>query len=214
MSVPSDPFDEPPRRHSPGDVVALREFHGDRLWEVRAARVVLDATDDLRFFVAAGSRPMRAIDGDGAAMRMPGPSWRLAPGEPGSGPVLSFASDLRPHAALAIWTDDWRPRCWYLNLQLPLRRTAVGFETTDLFLDLVGSPDRSTWRWKDEDDLAEALSAGLVDAPTAERTRVEAEELAEAIREGRPPFETDWWEWRPEPEWTVPPGLPDGWDRR
>lgn len=201
-------------RHAPGDVVALREFHGDRLWEARPARVVQDEPDDLRFFVPSGTRPMRAVDGEGARVRLPGADRALAPGEPGRGQVLSFASESRPHAVLLIWDTDWRPRCWYLNLQLPLRRTSTGFDTTDLFLDLVGSPDRSEWRWKDEDDLAEAIGARLVDRNTAVRIRAEAEALAERIGDARAPFDADLWDWRPEPAWVPPLDLPEGWDRR
>lgn len=33
-----------------------------------------------------------------------------------------------------------------------MRRTAIGFDTFDLLLDLVISPDLSQWTWKDEDE--------------------------------------------------------------
>ena len=47
---------------------------------------------------------------------------------------------------------DRRFAGWYVNLQKPFRRTARGFETMDLMLDLVVEVDRSWW-WKDEDEL-------------------------------------------------------------
>ena len=34
-------------------------------------------------------------------------------------------------------------RCWYLNLQAPFRRTAIGYDTQDLELDIVVAPDGS-----------------------------------------------------------------------
>ncbi|MFM7719089.1 MAG: DUF402 domain-containing protein, partial [Actinomycetota bacterium] len=200
-------------RRTPGDAVVLREFHGDRIWEARPALVVADAGDDLSFFIPEGTRAMRALAPDGAVARLPGGAWALAPSPPRRRSVLSFASTSRPHAVLAIWDAGWVPRCWYVNLQLPMRRTATGFDTTDLFLDLVGTPDGSSWTWKDEDELAEAVAAGLVDPATAERIRAEARDLADAVSARRPPFDVDRWAWRPDPAWALPE-LPADWDRR
>ena len=43
---------------------------------------------------------------------------------------------------------------WYVNFQEPYRRTERGIETMDLALDIIAEPDRSSWRWKDEDEFA------------------------------------------------------------
>lgn len=200
-------------RRSPGDAVVLREFHDGRPWEARPARVVADDGERLRFFVPYGARPARPVDGDGDRLRMPGASWRHVRSGPSPRAVLSTASTLRPHAVLAIWEADWVPSRWYVNLQEPLRRTALGFDTTDLFLDLVGTPDAATWTWKDEDEAAEAVAAGHLDATRLDRIRDEAEALAASIRRGDPPFDEDWWAWRPDPSWTVP-DLPGDWAHR
>ena len=201
-------------RRRPGEVVVLREFHGDRLWAARPAFVLRDGGEELSFFIPEGTRGVEAVDGAGAELRLPHADWRLErASRPGRRSVRSFASTASPHAVLAIWDAGWRPRCWYVNLQLPLRRSAVGFDTTDLVLDLVGSPDATTWRWKDEDELAEAIAAGIVDPATAERIRGEALALADAVSAGGPPFDDDPWSWRPDPAWGVPE-LPEGWDCR
>lgn len=202
------------RRRAPGEAVVLREFHGDRLWAARPAFVLRDDGDDLAFFIPEGTRGVEAVDAEGAELRLPHADWRLERStRPGRRSVRSFASTVTPHAVLAIWDAGWRPRCWYVNLQLPLRRSAVGFDTTDLVLDLVGTPDAVMWRWKDEDELAAAIAAGTVDGADAERIRREARALADAVTAGRPPFDADPWSWRPDPSWGVP-DLPEGWDRR
>ena len=46
---------------------------------------------------------------------------------------------------------------WYINLADPWQRTAIGFDTLDHLLDVVVAPDRASWRWKDEDELAWAV---------------------------------------------------------
>ena len=95
----------------------------------------------------------------------------------------------------------------------PLRRTPIGFDTTDLFLDLVGTPDGARWTWKDEDEAAQAVTEGLLDDAALARIRGEAQALAESVRRREPPFDVDWWSWRPDPAW-VAPDLPDDSDRR
>lgn len=95
--------------------------------------------------------------------------------------------------------------CWYVNLQEPLRRSKVGFDTRDQALDVVVRPD-GTWEWKDEDHLAAAVARGHVDAQEAAAVRAEAEAVI-----ARWPFPTGWEHWRPDPAWP-PPVLPDGWD--
>lgn len=194
--------------------MVLREFHADRIWEARPAFVLRDTGDALSFFIPEGTLPMRATDDGGSVLRVPPAGWSLTPApRPGRRSIRSFASTAHPHAVLAIWDAGWKPRCWYVNLQLPMRRSPVGFDTTDLFLDLVGTPDARDWTWKDEDELAEALDAGIVDVATAERIRVEAMGLAETVRAGEPPFDGDPWAWRPDTSWGIPT-LPEDWERR
>ncbi len=53
----------------------------------------------------------------------------------------------RPGEAHAVWHfwdgPDRDFTCWHLNLQAPFRRTPIGYDTQDLELDLVVSPDGS-----------------------------------------------------------------------
>ncbi|MCX4529303.1 DUF402 domain-containing protein [Streptomyces sp. NBC_01551] len=59
-------------------------------------------------------------------------------------------------------TLDHRLLRWYVNFQRPLRRTSIGFDTFDLFLDLIVDPDLSRWTWKDHDEYAHARRLGVV----------------------------------------------------
>lgn len=103
--------------------------------------------------------------------------------------------------------DGWG---WYVNLELPWRRTAMGFDSRDLLLDIVVAEDLSSWRWKDADELEWALEVGTMDAETAEFTK-SAGAQAIALLEARAfPFDTDWHRWRPDPAWTLPT-LPPHW---
>ena len=99
-----------------------------------------------------------------------------------------------------------------MNLEEPLRRTAIGFDTLDHELDVIVELDGS-WRWKDEDDLAEVDPPGRdPDAEDEPRLRADGERAVRRILDREPPFDRDWTAWRPDPSWPIPV-LPDGWDR-
>lgn len=101
---------------------------------------------------------------------------------------------------------------WYINLEEPWRRTAIGFDSRDLWLDLWSESPRMGWHWKDEDELAWAVDAGRCTAERAAAIRAEGERAISVIGRREPPFDVDWPHWRPDRTWSTPM-LPAGWDR-
>ena len=94
---------------------------------------------------------------------------------------------------------------WYVNLQEPLRRARLGFDTDDLVLDIWVEPDGS-WTWKDADELEEAVRLGRFTEAEAAAIRSEGERVV-----AERPWPTGWEDWRPDPAWRLPE-LPAGWD--
>jgi predicted RNA-binding protein associated with RNAse of E/G family len=90
-----------------------------------------------------------------------------------------------------------------VNLQTPLERTRFGFRSTDQFLDIVVAPDLS-WRWKDEDELAEAVDVGRVTPAEASAIRSEGERVVADIEARSWPFDGSMKDWRPDPAWGIP----------
>ena len=198
------------RRFARGEAVALREIWNGRVWSARAAIVVEDREDQTTFFVPAEAMRMAAVR-DGAMLRIPQDGFELAPRTSGEAPALSFGWPDRWHGTLLFFHPDGRPREWYVNLQEPLRRTDVGFDYLDLKLDVIVEMEGS-WLWKDEDELAEAITRGLVPVEDEARLRAEGERAVRRIVDREPPFDRDWRTWSPDPDWPAP-ALPDGWDR-
>jgi hypothetical protein len=97
-------------------------------------------------------------------------------------------------------------------LQEPFRRTALGFETMDLVLDVLIDVDR-TWRWKDEDELETFVSRRIFSEALAARIRDEGLRVARRAERNEPPFDEPWPEWHSDPFWS-PLCLPDAWDER
>jgi hypothetical protein len=195
------------RRRQPGEVVALREIWRGRIWSARPAIVVRDTEPERRFFVPAGMSWMCPRRPDGTSLRLPesapGSQWTLAPCDWDTN-ALSFAWPDVAHAVLVFWTADWIPRGWYVNLQEPLRPFPAGFDYMDHALDIVVTPNLSSWSWKD-------VAEGIYSDAEARGFRDEGERAIERLLERRTPFDRDWTTWRPDPSWPVP-DLPKGWD--
>jgi len=106
----------------------------------------------------------------------------------------------------ATWEVAWR----YVNLEEPWTRTAIGFDSKDLYLDLWSERDGTEWHWKDEDEAAWAAENGRITPEVLEAARAEGSRAVARIQRGDPPHDRDWDAWRPDPSWTVP-FLPDAW---
>jgi hypothetical protein len=87
----------------------------------------------------------------------------------------------------------------YANVLTPPEMDDGVWRTTDLFLDVWWPADDEV-TLLDEDELAEALERGDIDAPTASRAREEADRLLVGARDGS---------WPPEVvrEWTLERAL-------
>jgi hypothetical protein len=117
------------------------------------------------------------------------------------------------HAIYVMWeTGQTKLRCWYIDLQEPLRRTNLGFDTMDQLLDIVVSPDQSKWHWKDEDEFEEAIAIGVYSIEEAQSIRAEGERVINLLQTGQSPFCDGWEKWSPPTEWDIPT-LPEGWDK-
>jgi uncharacterized protein len=115
------------------------------------------------------------------------------------------------HAVGAFWRGPARAFVgWYVDLQAPLSRSAIGFDTEDHVLDVDIDPDRS-WRWKDEDEFTAAQRLGHISFAEAAAIRTEGQTAIAALESGSWPFDAGWENWEPDPAWPVP-SLPVGWD--
>ena len=198
------------RRFDPGETIALRQTWEGLVWAARPATVVEDTPVQTMLFIPAGIRWM-APSYDGKRLKIPQAEFELIPQRFDETHVLSFSWSKTRYAVLLFFHLDWSPWSWYVNLEDPLRRTALGFDTLDHELDVIVELDGS-WRWKDEDDLAEAIHRGVIPAEEEPRLRADGERAVRRILGREPPFDRDWTAWRPDPAWPVPV-LPEGWDR-
>ena len=200
------------RRWARGDQIVLREVWRGRVWSGRPQIVVRDSPDLLALYIPAGTPWRKPVTLDGGTLRIPKQEWRLADAIQRI-ETLRLVTPGAPHSVLVLWLSGFSKFLrWYVNLEAPLTRTPSGFDYMDLALDIVISAGQTEWKWKDVDELEEAVSEDLISSKLARELREEGESVLESMRAGKPPFSEDWDRWRPDPEWPRPT-LPTGWDR-
>jgi hypothetical protein len=131
--------------------------------------------------------------------------------------ILKLIPPAGAHSVWWLFAPGQRFAAWYVNLEHPVARwddgDLAGIDTTDFDLDIWVWPDRS-WAWKDEDELTERL--GFPDqywVSDPESVWAEGRRVIPRIEAGEFPFDGTWTDFRPDPQWTMPDTLPDGWDR-
>jgi hypothetical protein len=200
----SDPPPDQGGQWRPGDAVALRELWTGRVWYARPAVLVRDDADVTMFHVPSGIRFLKPIDALGRPLRIYADEWRLEE-DVWEAPdfTLSFAFPGTAYGVI-LFFDASVLRGYYVNLQAPMTRSRIGFDTVDHLLDIVIAADRTAWSWKDEDELAEAVERGLFTPQEADAFRDWGERAIEHVVNRAPPFDRDWDTWRPDPAWERP----------
>lgn len=81
----------------------------------------------------------------------------------------------------------------------------------DQMLDIVISPNRLDWRWKDEDELSQAEALGVYSSEKTQSILKEGERVLQLLRLNASPFCDGWENWSPPTEWKIPT-FPQGWE--
>lgn len=207
-------MDEP--RHRPGATAARRFVTGGRVWTATPTRVVAD--DGAMLVVAhwpgvtcrVPASYAAASAGGGHDLRfrlvdeLSSGTWQLAD-HVWTGTTMLTVMQPREWFSVSLLFDgaDHDLVCWYVNFEVPFRRTPIGADSNDLMLDLVVSAD-GTRRWKDEDEYQHGRRVGAISPEQArevERARGRATAMLDAASG---PLAQGWEAWRRDPRWPAP----------
>ena len=202
-----------PELFQPGEAVVMRHRHGQYRWAA-PMRVVEDRGDFVALYLQPGNTFASMADAAGEPTRDFVNASTLVQRTWTENHALQLIRFGDEHATILYWREGtWEFRCWYINLQAPLRRYEGGFESMDLTLDMLISPDRQRWQWKDEDEFVDiGIAGGWYTHEQLAHLKQYGERIAGEARAGRPPFDDAWPEWRPDPGWASLE-LPPDWDR-
>ncbi|MGD8456843.1 MAG: DUF402 domain-containing protein [Anaerolineales bacterium] len=196
----------------PGDAVVYRVVWRGKLWWACAATVVEDSPELTALFWQAGTPVLRPSSRPTVQSILQN-EVESTHAEWTRTDVLSLTQPGCAHAVDLMWEAGQRNLvCWYVNLQEPLRRTKVGFDTMDQQLDIVISPDKSHWQWKDEDEFAEAVEIGVFSKEEAAAIRTEGEHVIQLLENNQSPFRDGWENWTPLDGWGIS-SFPPSWDQ-
>jgi protein associated with RNAse G/E len=124
--------------------------------------------------------------------------------------ILIFLEPEKYYSCFLFWdhaADQFT--CYYINFQLPYRRSPCGFDTLDLDLDIVINP-QGEWHWKDVDDYQQGIAEGGILPEWVAGIEQAQPEVFDRINQHRYPLDDSWLAWRPDPVW-VAPTLPENW---
>jgi hypothetical protein len=203
------------QRWQPGETVVERFLRPDgSIGQHHPLRVISDDGRSLLGWLPAGTPIVGSRLADGRSLRDAPLSERFRVPRIQVHDTWQDTSNLRLITE-GEWSSVWwvfgsagEFLSWYVNLEIPLGRTATGPDRVDGVLDLEVEPGGS-WRWKDEDEVAEAELAGRLTADQVVNLRAEGERLGASAEAGAFPFDGTWTDFRPDPAWPAP-RLPDG----
>nr|MDT0518654.1 DUF402 domain-containing protein [Streptomyces sp. DSM 41633] len=148
-----------------GQTVVRRDVHRlGRVWSEQALRVVADTGEALVTACVPGAQArwpalyaQARAEGDRSVRTeafdaMATGEWELAGAVWQETDLLLWKPPAAWFSANAFFVPDGdgrRVRNWYVNFEHPTRRTTTdGFDTLDLTVDLVVTPDLTRWEWR------------------------------------------------------------------
>ncbi|MFB7512645.1 DUF402 domain-containing protein [Streptomyces sp. NPDC056144] len=205
-----------------GDTVVRRDvYRPGKVWSEHALRVLADTPEALVTGCAPGAEvrwpalyvQSRAEDDQDVRARaldaLATGDWELAADHWQDTEILLWKPPEAWFSVNAFFVTDTtgrRLRNWYVNFERPTTRTPAGFDTFDLALDLLVTPDLDSTRWKDEDEYAQLRRLGVITAAEHEAVDAAREQVLAMIAERSGAFAegADWAEWRWEADWPDP----------
>jgi hypothetical protein len=201
------------KRWKPGQGIVMREVWRNKVYSIFPVRVVQDSSSWTALCLPRQAMGLYPHTREGVPLRIPEEDWVLD-GEPWTGGDILYLVQAGAGYIFTGWWDDGHIfGGWKIDLVEPVHRTRLGFDYMDQLLDIMVSADRSTWCWKDEDEVKEAQERGIFTADQVSDLYRRGERALRIIQMKEPPFDRDWESWSPDPVWRVTFDLPQGWER-
>lgn len=202
---------------SVGTDIVWRSRPGGDVGYVFGCRVLLDEPEVVAVIQPTGSPVMRRIaqrGGPKGRSFLPG-TWdgsrRMVKWD--RPPCVRLHPVGRRYSVIRTWLHaEDRFDGWYVNLEQPWTRTAVGFDSRDDVLDVTVTSDLSEWQLKDADELDFAVEVGLFTSAEAQAIHASAASAVEDIVNRSWPFDDATWSRLRVHELLQPTELPESWE--
>lgn len=205
-----------------GDTVVVRGIYKDQICHVQSARVVKDSTTETVLLVEPGAEcaapsgylQHRHVD------QTQWDRWRETLNGSLNIQICTWHTNrflilLEPEkyfSTIYIWDHaSGEFLYYYINFQLPFRRSQLGFDTLDLDLDILVNIENE-WEWKDLQEYEKGIRSGGIMAQWIDEIQKAQAEVFARIDQQAYPLDRTWLGWLPDPGWPKTT-LPSGWDQ-
>ena len=117
--------------------------------------------------------------------------------------LLTLVDPGADYSVSLMWHQDWSFWGWYIDFIRPYRETPIGWDFSDIHLDLIVAPD-GTATVKDEEEITVAVEHGEVTVEERDAAYRRCEQLIVTAARGAGVFGEPWPQWRPDPAWPRP----------
>lgn len=202
----------------PGSSIAWRGIYRERIWHSQSVIVVRDAPGEIVLTLLPGSECI-APEGYSLGKNSYKRRWNFKEKDWQSERYLWRTNRLllllepeKFYSTMYFWDHESNEfLCYYINFQIPFRRTHCGIDTLDLDLDLIIRPD-FTYEWKDIDDYQKAIEHEIIFPEWIQGIEVAKQEIFDRLAKRQYPLDGSWVDWNPDPDWSSPK-LPENWDK-
>jgi hypothetical protein len=150
-----------------GENIVLRETWAGKIWTARPGIVVQDTKELVVIYRPTGTLDKRrkSLTGEQiTAHDRKYHTWILEDASRNDVRMQKMTIPGACYSVIAFWNAvDNTFNCGYINLEdpdNPMHRTGIGFDCTDMLLDVIVEPNLRDWHWDDEDELQEVVDAG------------------------------------------------------
>ena len=203
---------------NPGEVITWRGIFRGRVWHAQPTIVVKDSPDELMLTLLPGAECLAEETypkGKKTAKRwwdFKDADWNLAKYAWQTNRLLILLESEKYYSTMLFWNHESNEFLgYYINFQIPYRRSRWGIDTLDLDLDIDINPN-FCFKWKDEDDYQKAIDHGLIIPEWIQGIEDAKPEIFDKLEGRQYPFDGSWLDWKPDPSWE-PPKLPENWDK-
>jgi hypothetical protein len=205
-----------------GDVIAYRGIYNQRVSYIQSAVIVQDHPEEVALAILPGAEcyaPEGYINGKHGASGQwdrwgdyEKGEWNMQRYVWHTNRLLILIHPEKYYASFYFWqAAENQFLCYYVNFQLPFRRSEIGIDTFDLELDIIIEPTYE-WRWKDADEYQNGIERGILLKEWVEGIDAAKQEVFDRLEKHIYPYNGAWLGWMPDPNW-LPPTLPENWDK-
>lgn len=202
----------------PGDIVSWRGIYRERVWHAQTTIVVKDSPEEIVLTLLPGTEcvaPEGYLDGKDSTKRrwnFKDKYWETQNYLWRTNRLLLLLEPGKYYSIMLFWDHASNEfSCYYVNFQLPFRRSDHTVDTLDLDLDMVVNQDLS-FAWKDEVDYQNAIDHEVIFPEWIRGIEGAKQEILGMLDKRQYPFDGHWLNWMPNPSWS-PPALPLNWDK-